>query len=310
MAEPIIGGTVRGGGTYHYNDKVDLTAEPNPGYTFDHWKDGDTLNPRTITVIGNATYTAYFIQTSSTQYTITTNVSPNGSGTVSGGGTYSVGDTITLTAEPNLGYTFKQWNDDNTDNPRTVIVTSDMEFVAFFEEFPCIDNIQRIAAKDHTDENYGTYTLILVYPNLNGEDYSYQWFYAPETDSLSYSKLTEKTNKPYYYQKGGLHKGYYIVRVFKGECYKDTEPYHVTYKHATQLRIYPNPSRRDHNIVVVNDSDGPSQLSIYSTDGRLLHTQTVTDSQTTLNLNLPSGVYIAYLTDSDGYTKIGKLVIQ
>ncbi len=52
-------------------------------------------------------------------------------GTVSGGGTYPLGDTITLTVTPNDDYTFAQWSDGNTDNPRTVIVAGDLQLVAY-----------------------------------------------------------------------------------------------------------------------------------------------------------------------------------
>ena len=38
----------------------------------------------------------------------------------------------TLNAIPNFGYTFEKWSDDNSDNPRTVIVTSDTSFTAMF----------------------------------------------------------------------------------------------------------------------------------------------------------------------------------
>jgi hypothetical protein len=60
----------------------------------------------------------------------------------------------------------------------------------------------------------------------------------------------------------------------------------------------------------MNDCNGPALLTIYSTDGRVLHTQTVTDSQATIGISLPQGVYVAYLTNKDGYTKVGKLIIH
>lgn len=53
-------GTVTGGGTYAAGQTVTLTATANSGYHFVRWQDGNTSNPRTITVTGNATYTAYF----------------------------------------------------------------------------------------------------------------------------------------------------------------------------------------------------------------------------------------------------------
>ena len=40
--------------------------------------------------------------------------------------------TATLTATANEGYVFLSWNDGNTDNPRTVALTSDTSFTAIF----------------------------------------------------------------------------------------------------------------------------------------------------------------------------------
>ena len=57
-----VNGTVEGTGEYDYGSSVELTAVPNEGYSFDQWSDGITDNPRTVTVLGNAKYTALFIE--------------------------------------------------------------------------------------------------------------------------------------------------------------------------------------------------------------------------------------------------------
>jgi hypothetical protein len=53
-------GTVTGGGEYADQATAVLTATPNEGYMFVKWQDGNTENPRTITVTANETYTAEF----------------------------------------------------------------------------------------------------------------------------------------------------------------------------------------------------------------------------------------------------------
>lgn len=65
-------------------------------------------------------------------FTVTAEGSPVEGGTVTGGGTYEHGTTVTLTATPNDGYKFKQWSDGNTANPRTVTVTSNVTYMAEF----------------------------------------------------------------------------------------------------------------------------------------------------------------------------------
>lgn len=56
------GGTVSGGGTYNYGATATLKATPSAGYHFVKWSDGNTNASRTVTVTGNATYTATFKQ--------------------------------------------------------------------------------------------------------------------------------------------------------------------------------------------------------------------------------------------------------
>ena len=131
---PAGAGTVTGGGTYHYGDTPTLIATANTGYEFQGWSDGDTQNPRTITVTGNASYTAIFSEVGITMYAVTTSVNPSGAGTVTGAGTYEAGTVIVLTANANAGYTFDHWNDGSTQNPRVVTVNSNLNFTAYFTQ--------------------------------------------------------------------------------------------------------------------------------------------------------------------------------
>ncbi len=123
-------GTVSGGGSYDYNSTATLTATAATGHHFVQWQDGNTQNPRTVTVTGDATYTATFAPNS---YTVTATSANNTMGSVSGGGSYDYNSTATLTATPASGYHFVQWQDGNTQNPRTVTVTGDATYTATFE---------------------------------------------------------------------------------------------------------------------------------------------------------------------------------
>ena len=62
---PANAGTVTGGGSYYKDSSIELKAVANSGYKFSKWSDGNTDNPRTITVTGNKTYTAQFVNSSS-----------------------------------------------------------------------------------------------------------------------------------------------------------------------------------------------------------------------------------------------------
>lgn len=140
VVQPSGCGTVSGGGTYTDGSSVTLTATPSNGYQFSKWQkdgvdDGNTSATRTITVSSNATYTAVFVLKN---YSISTSVSPSGAGTVTGGGTYSHGSSVILTATAANGYRFVKWqtngsDDGNTSATRTVTATGNVTYTAVFE---------------------------------------------------------------------------------------------------------------------------------------------------------------------------------
>ena len=70
------------------------------------------------------------------QYTITTAAEPAEGGTVTGGGVYNDQAVATLTATPNEGYQFVQWQDNSKENPRQITVTQNETWTAFFEPIP------------------------------------------------------------------------------------------------------------------------------------------------------------------------------
>ena len=50
-----------------------------------------------------------------------------------------------MTATPNEGYVFTGWNDGNTENPRTVTITSDTTFMAIFSP---ASSLQEVNARE------------------------------------------------------------------------------------------------------------------------------------------------------------------
>ena len=65
-------------------------------------------------------------------YTITAHAADNTMGYVTGGGTYSAGETVTLKAVANSTYSFVNWSDGNTDAIRTFTATADVTLTANF----------------------------------------------------------------------------------------------------------------------------------------------------------------------------------
>ena len=114
-----------------YLDNITLTAEPNYGYHFVRWADGNIDNPRTIVLTQDTVLTAEF---SANQYSVTTTSSDSERGITQGDTTVNYLEIVTISAEANYGYHFAQWNDGNTDNPRMVQVTEDKTYTAHFEK--------------------------------------------------------------------------------------------------------------------------------------------------------------------------------
>ena len=117
-------GSVSGSGVYTETAPVTLTATANTGYRFSQWSDGNTDNPRTLTLTSDTTLTAEFVVAS---FLVTATALH---GSVTGTGYYSYGDEAVLTVNTEVGYRFTQWGDGNTDNPRTIIVIQDTSLTA------------------------------------------------------------------------------------------------------------------------------------------------------------------------------------
>ena len=81
-------------------------------------------------------------------------------GSVTGGGIYNYGDTATLTATPNEDYFFTQWNDGDTANPRSLIVTGDTALMAFFQQLEGIGVVQLTDHKVFPNPTNGKLTIV------------------------------------------------------------------------------------------------------------------------------------------------------
>ena len=122
-------GTLSGGGDYEYGATPEIKAVPDAGYSFSKWSDNNTSAIRTVTITADKTLSAYF---TIKQYTVALAVSPEGAGTVSGGGTKDAGTVAEIRASANAGYAFSEWSDGNASAIREVIWDGDKTLTAFF----------------------------------------------------------------------------------------------------------------------------------------------------------------------------------
>lgn len=120
-------GSVQGVGTFKYGTEIELRAEANTGSEFKGWTDGESANPRTVTVTSNATYTAIFEKK---VYKVTFNFK-----TATGGSTNVVrmvnhGERAEPpNADIRKGYRFQRWDPENYAS-----VMSEHTEVAVYEE--------------------------------------------------------------------------------------------------------------------------------------------------------------------------------
>jgi len=206
-------GTVEGSGQYIEHSTVVLTAIPNEGYKFTMWNDSVTTNPRTIIASQDTAFTAYFAPLE--QYTVSVESNDPLQGTVSGGGTYYENTSVEIVAQPNEGYKFTMWNDSVTDNPRTIVVSQDTLFTAYFDtigdstisivEAEMIENLFTLSpnptAKDlqiHLNRS-GNYTMV-IYTSA-GVEIKKQPISEPTT--INCTELTPGT---------------YIIKIYNDEC--------------------------------------------------------------------------------------------
>ena len=140
-ANPSNGGTVTGGGTYQQGQSCTVSATANSGFTFTNWtENGNVVSTNanyTFTVNANRTLVANF-QVQPQNYTISVSANPSNGGTVTGGGTYQQGQSCTVHATANTGYTFNNWTENgnvvSTNANYTFTVTGNRTLVANFTQ--------------------------------------------------------------------------------------------------------------------------------------------------------------------------------
>ena len=128
LSTDIEKGSVSGGGLYEDGEIVRISATPKVGYLFARWSDGNTENPRKITVESELSLTAEF--TAVCRLSVLSNDATMG--TVKGSGEYAESTIVILSALPNEGFQFARWNDGSTENPRPLTVMEDTELTAEF----------------------------------------------------------------------------------------------------------------------------------------------------------------------------------
>jgi hypothetical protein len=178
VADPEIGGTITGAGIYNYGDPVVLTATPVGNSEFLFWKEDEVIVSDQPTYSFNAyehrNLVAHFYVT----VTIAATAQPEGSGEISGTGTYNYTAPVTLTASPTTGFTFANWMERDTLYATTTSISftayTDRNFVVNFDTIMHHVNVSVNLAEAGTatgsgDYQEGSLALVSAVPNEHYE---------------------------------------------------------------------------------------------------------------------------------------------
>ena len=111
-ANPVGGGTTTGDGSFAIDANATVTATSQPGFTFLNWTDNGIIvsanSSYTLAMNVNHSLVANFAAT----HTISTSALPLAGGTTTGDGVVNGGDSVTVVAIANGGYTFTNWTEE------------------------------------------------------------------------------------------------------------------------------------------------------------------------------------------------------
>ena len=254
-------------------------------------------------------------------YTISATVNNEEFGYVNGDGTYDAGTEISLTATPNDGYRFVSWNDGNTDNPRTLIVTSDSAFVATFVRSQFTITVLSSDSNGGSVTGGGTYpesdtatltaTPSIGYCFISWNDgstdnprmvevvqdstfiaeFSATVHRAVDTTVTSYLSIDEHT-----FYVSGI---YSYVKLSDEACDTIVDLTLRVLDEPQTYDISPNPAK---SLINISSEDYISTVEIYSTAGWLVMHKEINAYQAEINVEgLVSGVYFVRLYGEDGH---------
>lgn len=209
------------------------------------------------------------------KYTITTEANPPEGGIVTGGGDFFEGETCTLNAIPNSGYTFVAWSDGSTENPHTITVTTSVNYVATFSQgSTTYYTVSAYASplSSGTVEGTGPYpagsTVTLV--AIPAEGYAFKsWSDGVTTNPRTFV----------------LNENVTLMAYFSGLGMDENE---------SAVVLYPNPAN---NYIQIKGVKANSEVKIYNTMGALVKVVNANaDEEIGIN-DLSSGLYFVRCGD-------------
>ncbi len=303
-AAPAAGGQVSGGGVFDFGTEITVSALVEEGYNFGGWRENGQLVSNdlsyTFVVEDDRDLVARFnIKT----YQVGLQITPQGSGVVSGGGTFDHGATANVAAAIYSGYRFVGWEEDgevvSTNNPYSFSVTSNRTLLAVLES-TARTLILSVEGLGTTYPPPGSYTYPLnetvnVAAVANPGWHFVKWEIGDQeiTDSNLQLTMSEDISA----------KAIFMESVSTGNLADESE-----------LRVYPQPAS-EQLIVEWNNLTGDAVIELYNLSGqRMIVVNENASSQGSLQAiinvsQLKGGVYLLRVT-SQGNVQVRKVVIN
>ncbi len=299
-ANPANAGTVIGNGTYQEGQSCTVAAIPATGYSFINWTENEvevsTNSNYTFIVTGNRDLVANFEVDPVPTYTISVSASPANGGNVSGGGTFEQGESCTVNATANSGYTFESWTENGTvvssNASYTFTVNANRDLMAVFSADPVetytitatVDPVEGGTVFGAGTYEYGSQATLKVIPNENytfmnwsengivvSEELEYSFTVTGDRDLVAtllfYDGLGEQTN--------------------------------------INITLFPNPVS---NKLTIEASEAIDHIEIFNTVGAMVFSQkNCTDKVEIHTTDLQAGTYLIRLTTQNA-TEVRKFV--
>ncbi len=298
VANPSNGGSVSGGGEYQSGQQVTISATPNTNFEFVAWQEGNftvsTQPTYTFNMpVGDLTLTAVFEQQQAPEtWELILSSQPADAGTLAGSGNYQAGEQILVSAEAHEGYTFENWQQ----NESILSIQSDFIF-----NMPSSD----VTLTAHfTSSTSPQYVLTLEASPAYGGTVSGSGQYATGAEILISATPASGFSFLRWFKVGGtivsteaefiytMPETDVILRAF----FESST--HVWEGASEEVKVFPNPATEFvsiENPIIIN------QIEVYDLTGRLILNQTTdTDIWKLPVYALKAGSYILKITDNRG----------
>ena len=179
-----------------------------------------------------------------------------------GGGTYNEGDTVIIKAIANENFEFVKWSDDNTDNPRTLVITSDVTLSAIFDTTFTVTTI----ANNGTVTGAGVYHKgdTAIFTATANDGYEFVGWSDGNTDNPRIVIVTEDLTMEAKFEKDSNSA--------------------VSEEVANTINIFAYS-----NVIVVENAD--AEISVYNTKGGLVYKEQGNGVSNQITIN-GEGIYI------------------